>query len=223
MNTMETQERLVAQKLATKSVNIKMSKTFYTSDLHFAHKNIVKFTDRGLVTTQEGHDDWLKDLWNSQVGENDTVIHLGDFSFRWKLEELVALTSSLNGRKVMILGNHDDEQTMRNLLDYTKSGVCAVKHYMRLSLSGCREQKYKAELFHFPIASWRDQAHGSWHLHGHSHGNYADSDKGKILDVGLDSAYKILGEHRFFTEDDIINHMNAREVYTRDHHRKVET
>lgn len=200
-----------------------MSKTFYTSDLHFSHKNIVKFTDRGLVTTQEGHDDWLVSLWNSQVGVTDTVFHLGDFSFNCSVDYLAGRLAQLNGRKVMILGNHDDEQKLQRMLTYEKAKVDAVKHYMRSSIRLDASNVKTVELFHFPIASWRNQSHGSWHLHGHSHGNYADSDKGKILDVGLDSAYKILGEHRFFTEDDIIDHMNAREIYSRDHHRKVET
>lgn len=200
-----------------------MSKTFYTSDLHFSHKNIVKFTDRGLVTTQEAHDGWLTDLWNSQVGNGDTVVHVGDFSFKWNLADLTNLMIALNGQKIMILGNHDDEKAICRLMDCEETGVVSVGHYMRKTLRESEGTKHKLEIFHFPIGSWRDQSHGSWHLHGHSHGNYADSDKGKILDVGLDSAYKILGEHRFFTEDDIIDHMNARGIYSRDHHRKVET
>lgn len=40
---------------------------YFTSDLHFGHSNIVKFTDRNKVTTSEEHDDWIIDLWNKQV------------------------------------------------------------------------------------------------------------------------------------------------------------
>ena len=43
------------------------------SDLHISHKNICKFTDRKLVTTQEDHDQWLVDLWNNQVTNSDLV------------------------------------------------------------------------------------------------------------------------------------------------------
>ena len=199
-----------------------MTKTYYTSDLHFYHKNIVKFTERGKVTTAEDHDAWLKDLWNSQVKEDDFVVHVGDFSFKRGTQAMIELLRSLKGRKVFVLGNHDDEKVMNIAAGVPETQVVQVTNYLRHFLYGQFSQKQKLEIFHYPIGSWRDQAHGSWHLHGHSHGNYADSDKGKILDVGLDSAYKILGEHRFFTEDDIIDHMNAREIYTRDLHRKEE-
>jgi calcineurin-like phosphoesterase family protein len=37
-----------------------MSRTHYTSDLHFRHKNIVKFTDRGNETTKDEHDEWWR-------------------------------------------------------------------------------------------------------------------------------------------------------------------
>ena len=57
-----------------------MTKLF-CSDLHVSHKNICKFTDRKLVTTQEGHDQWIVDLWNKQVTDSDLVYILGDVSF----------------------------------------------------------------------------------------------------------------------------------------------
>ena len=54
---------------------------FYTSDLHFFHKNICNLTDRNTVTNPENHTQWLIDLWNSQVSDYDTIYVLGDFSF----------------------------------------------------------------------------------------------------------------------------------------------
>ena len=76
-------------------------------------------------------------------------------------------------------------------------------------------------LFHFPIASWHKQGYGSLHLHGHCHGSYTTG-KGKILDVGIDSAYNIKGKHEFFSEEDIANYMSHRELQTVDHHRVIE-
>ena len=50
--------------------------------------------------------DGLVERWNSVVGKDDTVIHLGDFSFgnRAKVEEAF---SRLNGKIDLVLGNHD--------------------------------------------------------------------------------------------------------------------
>ena len=72
-------------------------------------------------------------------------------------------------------------------------------------------------LFHFPIASWHKQNYGSIMLHGHSHGAFTEG-KGKILDVGLDSSFNLYGNHKFFTEDNIIEYMKLREKKVVDHH-----
>ena len=58
---------------------------------------------------------------------------------------------------------------------------------------------------------------GRVHITGNSHGNYFLPD-GKILDVGLDSAYNLYGEHKFFTEEMIEEYMKTRTVKVQDHH-----
>lgn len=40
-------------------------------------------------------------------------------------------------------------------------------------------------LCHFPILSWDNMSHGSWHLHGHCHGSLPDTGV-KRIDVGVD-------------------------------------
>lgn len=45
--------------------------------------------------------------WNSKVSQNDQVFFLGDFAFYKSFEKLSELVNSLNGTKVMIMGNHD--------------------------------------------------------------------------------------------------------------------
>lgn len=74
-------------------------------------------------------------------------------------------------------------------------------------------------MFHFPIGSWHKQSHGSWHLHGHSHGGYTDR-KGKMLDVGIDNAYNLYNDHVFFDLEMISAFMQKREMYTSDKHRE---
>lgn len=61
-------------------------KIWFTSDTHFGHNNIMKFCQRPWKTVEE-MDNALIQNWNSVVGENDIVFHLGDFAFapnwRW--------------------------------------------------------------------------------------------------------------------------------------------
>lgn len=187
---------------------------FFTSDLHIKHKNIVKFTNRSADTTQETHDEWLVKVWNNQVNAGDLVYHLGDFSFSNDLKFLFDYVSRLNGQKILIKGNHDREETLDLLV---KLGfIQAWYHYKEVQLL---DQKVKTVLFHFPIVSWHKQSYGSIHLHGHCHGNLSVS-KGRMLDVGLDNAYNLFGEHRFFTEDEIVKSMQDQPIYNADHHRE---
>lgn len=78
---------------------------FFTSDLHFGHRNIINFCKRPFNSIEE-MDNTLIENWNSVVNHNDWVFNLGDFAFathhRW-----VELLSSLRGKHVLILGNHD--------------------------------------------------------------------------------------------------------------------
>jgi calcineurin-like phosphoesterase family protein len=57
--------------------------------------------------------DIIIDNWNSIVKPENTVFHLGDFALGWegnsKKECYKELLSQLNGKKILIKGNHDKE------------------------------------------------------------------------------------------------------------------
>lgn len=184
-------------------------KKFYCSDLHFFHKNICRFTNRQLFTNPEEHTEWLIQIWNSQVRPGDLVYHLGDFFFTTDYEKIRGVMERLNGQKICLKGNHCNRQILNRL---KIDGLIEWWGDYREEKIG----KTSLVMFHFPVACWHRQHYGAWHIHGHSHGNYHG--KGKVLDVGLDSAYNVLGEHRFFTEEDIKNFMDTREVVVYDHH-----
>jgi calcineurin-like phosphoesterase family protein len=186
-----------------------MAKVFI-SDVHFHHKRIVEFTNRGIDTTIEDHTEWLIKLWNSQVTKQDEVFHLGDFSFSSNYDEIEQVVRRLNGQKTFLKGNHCDEKIMNKLQE---KQLIRFYDYKEIKIG-----KQSVVLFHFPIHAWHKQAYGSWHLHGHCHGSFFIP-KGKILDVGLDSAYNIYGEHKLFSEQDIEDYMEKREVQIVDQHK----
>ena len=188
--------------------------TYFTSDLHFYHKNICKFTRRHEVVQQEHHEEWLIDIWNSTVKKSDKIWHLGDLTFLTKYEDIAALVKKLNGQKFFIKGNHDRTKILNQLKN--DNLIQNWYQYEEIKISAT-----PVCLFHFPIASWHKQGYDSLHLHGHCHGSYTTG-KGKILDVGIDSAYNIKGKHEFFSEEDIANYMSHRELQTVDHHRVIE-
>ena len=59
--------------------------TYFTSDLHLGHENIIRFSNRPFSTLDEMNRT-LVDNWNSRVTERDDVFVLGDMFYRKILE-----------------------------------------------------------------------------------------------------------------------------------------
>jgi len=116
---------------------------YLSADLHLGHANIVKYAKRpqlrpgdldevGNWVSQEIKDTRARQMnemlirnWNQRVKPGDTVYHLGDFCC-YGAERGVSGTKTkaaewleqLNGSKVMILGNHDGNNSLTRGLDY---------------------------------------------------------------------------------------------------------
>lgn len=98
---------------------------FFISDTHFHHQNIIKYCNRPFKNFEE-MDDVIINNWNSIVSETDLVIHGGDFA----LGHLIVqqdLLKRLNGRKILIQGNHD-----RSIKKMLEVGFQRVYKYMSL-------------------------------------------------------------------------------------------
>lgn len=133
--------------------------------------------------------------WNACIKPNDIVYHLGDFMFGVK--HLADIGARLNGRKYLILGNHDKG----NVKKLQKSELFIwIKHYFRLKIGDLR-----IVLCHYPSARWDSARYNSICLHGHCHGSYQPT-TGKILDVGLDNH----PEFRPWYLDEILEYMTKR-------------
>lgn len=78
------------------------------ADLHFGtgiNKTMDIFGEKWFSHTQK-----IIDNWQSIVGENDTVLIPGDISWANNLREAESdfeIIRGLNGRKIMLMGNHD--------------------------------------------------------------------------------------------------------------------
>lgn len=176
----------------------------FTSDLHFFHGRITELTERCKFTDKQHHTEWVLDIINRQVGPRDTLVSLGDFSFA-NADKTGTLFDRMRCKDILLIsGNHDRFQP-----------ECQRVWYKEISIGG-----FKTALSHFAFESWHKQHKGAFHLHGHSHGNLAP--RGRRLDVGLDNAYKILGEHRLFTENEVFDILSKVEVVVADSHRSCD-
>lgn len=84
--------------------------TFIISDMHFGHKNIITYENRPFSSIEE-MDKVIIDNWNKTVKNEDKIFILGDVSF-YNKEKTKEIIASLNGYKILILGNHDKERTL---------------------------------------------------------------------------------------------------------------
>ena len=82
-----------------------MSRIFVTSDTHFGHDREFLFSPRGFTSIQE-HDAAVIANWNSVVGPDDVVYHLGDVMLGDNAYGITCL-KLLNGNIKIIPGNHD--------------------------------------------------------------------------------------------------------------------
>lgn len=153
-------------------------------------------------------------MWNRQVAKGDLVYCLGDVSFG-TLSQTRQFLAGLHGQIVVIKGNHDSSKDLDVLVD--EHLIQYWKDYKEIKIVDAIGKKHTCCLFHFPIACWHKQGYGSIHLHGHSHSLYQG--QGKCLDVGLDSAYNIYGEHRLFSSEDVLEYISNKEIVVLDGHK----
>jgi len=84
---------------------------YYTADQHFGHANIIKHCGRPFDSVEQ-MDRFMLAQWNAHVTEEDIVYILGDMFFRNNApaEEIL---KALQGKKHLIVGNHDKDWMKR--------------------------------------------------------------------------------------------------------------
>lgn len=80
-------------------------RVWFISDLHLAHKNIIKYCSRPFDNVNQMNEILIQN-WNKKIGVKDRVFVLGDFALCGK-DKIIEFGNQLKGRKILILGNHD--------------------------------------------------------------------------------------------------------------------
>jgi len=157
-----------------------MSNIFLISDTHFGHKSIISFTRndgsplRPYASTEE-MDEAMVENWNKVVRPQDKVYHLGDVAMNAGLWHM----SRLNGKKILIKGNHDKDKLSKYMLYF--DDVRGSHQFDGLLLT------------HIPV---HPNSLGRWptNVHGHTHSNVVTRDVVVDTDTGdtktiVDSRY----------------------------------
>lgn len=146
--------------------------TFFTSDTHFGHENIIRYCKRPFRNAEE-MDHEMVVRWNSVVGPQDTVYHLGDVAFTGSAQHARWRISQLNGHIHLIRGNHEA------LAERCQDLFASIQNYAEIEV-----EKQSIVLFHYGMRTWHHASKGVWHLYGHSHNMLPPY--GKSVDVGVD-------------------------------------
>jgi calcineurin-like phosphoesterase family protein len=101
-----------------------MSNVKFIGCLHLGHANLVRDV-RGFDDINKYHDYLIKQ-WNSVVHKKDLVYILGDITM--ETPEHYYLLDQLQGRKKVILGNHDMGKDIPELLKHVET-VAGMLHY----------------------------------------------------------------------------------------------
>jgi len=194
-----------------------------TSDTHYSHKNICRGvtnwrTKDGKIpiestrdfNTIEDMNSVIVDNINSKIGPDDTLIHLGDFSFGG-FDKIGQFLDRLVCKNIhIVLGNHDHH--IKNNRENIHDRFLSIQNYLEVNIGGA-----DFVLSHYPLCSWNQLSKGAIQLHGHVHlptnkkwGN------GKRLDVGVDG-----NNYQPYKLTEIVHMMDRREVRSEivnDHH-----
>ena len=84
-----------------------------SGDFHLSHFNIIRYTNRPFHTVEEMNETIINNF-NSEIGEYDQVIFLGDFCFGNPNQYL----SRLRGNWTFIKGNHDHDRSLNTYISY---------------------------------------------------------------------------------------------------------
>lgn len=172
--------------------------TWYTSDLHLGHGNILGYCARPFPHV-DAMDDALVASWNAQVADGDEVWVLGDFCLG-DVDAGLSRVAGLRGVKRLVVGNHDRPFGGRPDADawearYLAAGFASLHHGWVPHAPADAPELGGVLLCHFPytgdsrstdrFADRRPPDDGGVLLHGHVHGRWRR--RGRLVDVGVDA------------------------------------
>lgn len=135
---------------------------YYIADMHLGHANILRLSNRPFKNVEE-MDKKLIENWNNVVKETDDVYIVGDLIYKSQ-KGYEDYLSKLNGRKHLIVGNHD--------IKMLKNQDIINKYFVSVNdILTVNDGKYTIILCHYPLAEWNGFFRNTYHFFGHIHNN----------------------------------------------------
>jgi calcineurin-like phosphoesterase family protein len=176
---------------------------FVVADTHFGHFNVIEYSNRPFKSVEE-MDEELIVRWNAKVPKKALVFFLGDMFVGSSRVQIREILDRLHGRICFVRGNHDEA---------IRGKIASRFEWVKDYYESRTPNHVKCVMGHYAFRVWRNSHHGSWNLHGHSHGSLKDL--GNLqLDVGVDTHPNF----EPFSYDEICEKMEGRKHIASDHH-----
>jgi calcineurin-like phosphoesterase family protein len=185
--------------------NLDGNRLWFYADPHFFHRRIGEYDSQFTFNNVNEMNEAIVNNHNKVVQAQDIVYILGDVSLG-RAKETEELLSRLNGKLVLIKGNH--ESTVMKSAS-CRSHFVEIVDYLEITVVEelAPRGRNHINLFHYSIHQWNMIHHGAWHLHGHSHGKDNYDKTLKIMNVGI-----MLNNYRPFSYQQIKAVMDTRKV-----------
>lgn len=171
---------------------------YFVSDTHFSHEHIIKFCNRPFKDKEEMDYNLIKN-WNTKVPNDALVFHLGDFGWGG-YKEYKNIREQLNGKIILIKGNHDQRNGCQNETQYNQLFEYTTQQ-MFIQIEG-----RKVYLNHVPMlcygGTYREQDKLVYQLHGHVHltkKNPKGKDIERVLNYEFPTQYDVGVDFNDFT------------------------
>jgi calcineurin-like phosphoesterase family protein len=212
-------------KIPVNTKNVPDINAWITSDTHYSHKNICRGvtawrTQEGEIPVSQTRDFSTIEKMNATivnninevVGQDDILIHLGDWSFGG-YDQIREFWDRLICKNIhLVLGNHDHH--IENNRDGAQGLFKSVSHYNTLELG-----QFKFRLMHYPISSWDGLNKGVMHLHGHCHlPTHMRFGRGQRMDVGMDGHPEFRPYNVYREVVPLLRHREQLSEMPADHH-----
>lgn len=150
-----------------------MSNILFTSDPHLGHPSAVGWR-RDLLGIDfhdvDNMNEWVIDCWNKQVAKRDVVWILGDVAWN---NEALKLLDLCHGIKHVVLGNHDKNLNIRQLVKHVNKVFGIVKNYDMV-------------FSHCPVHPSELQYRWNFNVHGHIHHPERCLNQNQYFNVNID-------------------------------------
>ncbi len=171
---------------------------YFTSNLSLNQHNILQYNKRPFKDIEEMNEKFVESI-NEVVKRDDSLYILGNWIFGSQdigcfERSIIYFRNKIDCDNIFLVLANQDRRMKKN--DVLLRNVNYLADYMEI----VTKDRRSLILFHYAIPDWNRKNNGAWHLYGQNEKDL----KGPCMSVSIDNYYKLFGEYRPFSMDQIV-------------------